>query len=477
MAKTKNKLNLCGHYDVVILGAGPAGLNAAYQIARGGLKVALIEQKPKGLGGAQWINGVPAWMLERADSPKLSEFSPDIKLGPVFNIRAPFGNWAMRLKKNPTLELDMRALAKDLIEACKDEGVDFFWETKLIEAVCSKADRVTRIKTKCKLAGKTKSENIDFCAPLFIDVSGLAAVLRKVSPELAKHCKAVDRKDLCLAAQGVFDIKDASGCRDFIRKNKIKDGEAIGWVGGDGGFSLLRVHVELAHSKISILTGSIGLPQYRSGKRILNDFVKSQKWIGKNQFGGSRAIPLTRPYSHLVAPGLALLGDSACQVYSSHGSGIGIGMIAAKILAETVLAADKKNKDIGSVFSLWSYPLNFHREYGGLFAFSDAFRRLSQSLKLEETTQIFESGLLTETLVHAGLIQHGTNIPAKDLAGQLSAAIKNPALSFRVLSVLSRLPAILALAKTYPPSYDPSGVTLKAYDTAMNALINTVGKE
>jgi len=34
------------HYDVIVVGAGPGGATAAYSLARRGLKVALIEQKP-----------------------------------------------------------------------------------------------------------------------------------------------------------------------------------------------------------------------------------------------------------------------------------------------------------------------------------------------------------------------------------------------------------------------------------------------
>ena len=39
-----------GHFDVVVIGAGPAGQKAAVQAAKGGLKVLVVEREPK-IGG------------------------------------------------------------------------------------------------------------------------------------------------------------------------------------------------------------------------------------------------------------------------------------------------------------------------------------------------------------------------------------------------------------------------------------------
>ena len=52
--------------DAVVVGAGTAGANAAYQLARRGLTVALVERRAAEDGGAQWTNGVLDWQFERA---------------------------------------------------------------------------------------------------------------------------------------------------------------------------------------------------------------------------------------------------------------------------------------------------------------------------------------------------------------------------------------------------------------------------
>ena len=105
----------------------------------------------------------------------------------------------------------------------------------------------------------------------------------------------------------------------------------MGWLGVHGGFSLLRVHVDLEQEEVSLLTGSIAEQGTPSGKRILQNFVDRHDWIGDAKFGGSRVIPLRRPYSVLGAGRIALVGDSASQVFAPHGSGIAMGMLGAFI--------------------------------------------------------------------------------------------------------------------------------------------------
>jgi digeranylgeranylglycerophospholipid reductase len=51
------------HYDIVVVGAGPAGSSAAYQAATNGAKVALIEKEQTvaetvRTSGVTWINNI-----------------------------------------------------------------------------------------------------------------------------------------------------------------------------------------------------------------------------------------------------------------------------------------------------------------------------------------------------------------------------------------------------------------------------------
>lgn len=45
-------------FDIIVCGAGTAGAGAAYQLARVGKRVALLDRLPFAKAGARWINAV-----------------------------------------------------------------------------------------------------------------------------------------------------------------------------------------------------------------------------------------------------------------------------------------------------------------------------------------------------------------------------------------------------------------------------------
>ncbi|HTN99403.1 MAG TPA: FAD-dependent oxidoreductase, partial [Microthrixaceae bacterium] len=83
-------------FDVVVVGAGTAGANVAYQLADRGLSVALVERRPLASAGAQWHNGVLDWQFERAGLQPAAppERSPEV---PRFHMFGPRGNYAFTL--------------------------------------------------------------------------------------------------------------------------------------------------------------------------------------------------------------------------------------------------------------------------------------------------------------------------------------------------------------------------------------------
>ena len=177
-------------------------------------------------------------------------------------------------------------------------------------------------------------EYLDVCARLFVDASGLKGCLKKSIVSMCDEWPDIAPSDLCAAAQYVLKIRSVEGAKTFLKTTQLRDKEAMGWLGGHGGFSLLRVHLDLEQEEVSLLTGSIAEQGIPSGKRILSDFVERHSWIGEENFGGSRVIPLRRPYSVLGAGRVALIGDSASQVFAPHGSGIAMGMLGGQHLGD-----------------------------------------------------------------------------------------------------------------------------------------------
>jgi len=454
--------------DIVVVGAGTAGLYAAWRLRSLGLSVVCLDRTSRGRGGAQWINGVPAWSFGA-----LGLSDRDHERGDLFSMGPATGTCRFTVDDNPVLDIDMRTLNEDLLVRCDTAGVELWFESQVVgHHVDSGGLRGLVVRR-----GRETSHHTNLYARLFVDASGLKGVLRQSLVTMRDAWPDVVPSDLCAAAQYVFKIRSVDEARSFLRRTKIRDREAMGWLGGYGGFSLLRPHVDLEKEEISILTGSIAGQGVPSGKHILNRFVEQHDWIGEALFGGSRVIPLRRPYSILGAGRIALVGDSASQVFAPHGSGIAMGMLGGRHLAEEVSKSLKDHGDIGSETTLWNYSRSFHQTWGGLLGFADAFRRFSQSLSSHDMDALFRSGLMTSHLLRDGLTQLSPTLSVDSLPSQAKALVSMPKLGVRLIQTLGRLPLCLAAARAYPRHRPERVDGLIAYEVSMRSLVDTVSKD
>ncbi|HJL47431.1 MAG TPA: hypothetical protein RMG45_16380, partial [Polyangiaceae bacterium LLY-WYZ-15_(1-7)] len=245
--------------------------------------------------------------------------------------------------------------------------------------------------------------------------------------------------------QHVHEVADREGARAFLARYGAAPGESISLLGVAGGYSTLSLFTEPDLAQVGVLTGTVPAAGAPSGLGLLERFVEAQPWIGARVFGGQAGIPIRRPYARLAAPGVALLGDAGCMVYASHGSGVGMGLIAARMLAEALRGA----ADPGSARALRRWERSWQRRWGGRLAGADAFRRFAQGLDREGVATLFGSGLLDPHLVEAGLRQQP---PALDPAWLVRAAkrlAQRPDVARRMLPAVARslaLEPLLALA-------------------------------
>lgn len=456
--------------DVVVVGAGPAGAWAAARLAQGGARVALVDRRSAGDAGAQWVNGLASWLLDDAgvDHPR----PPELRgAGDRFTILSPDGAHRVNVDDHPLYEVDIRLLGARLAQTAEKAGAEVFWDTTAQEVELGSAGRPVALTA----TRGPREEHIRFRASVFVDASGLAAVLRRQVPRLDHACPAPAPSDLCVAAQEVREIADPGGARAFLGRHAAEPDQTLAWTGIEGGYSVLNVRVDAALSHVSILTGSTALPRYRSGRRILDDFVRDNPWVGPRMFGGARALPLRRPYSRLVAPGIALLGDAGCQVYATHGSGIGVGLVAARMLADAILGALRRREDPGARPAMWGYSGAFHQRWGALLCSADAFRRFSQTLRPGDVDRLLGLGILSPAMIADGLAQRPAELHLRGLCDQLRGMAQAGDLAARLLPVLARLPLIERTARTYPRrDTGHIQVDIYRYERRMRWLVDSV---
>jgi menaquinone-9 beta-reductase len=363
--------------DAVVVGAGATGAACAAFLAEAGLEVLCVEQRGLASAGARWINGVPraAFTQAHVSLPTAPETDGEprpfhLSVGP----ESPLHDRprVVTIVDHDVIHVDMRHLVQRLHDQARRSGVQFLEQVKVHGWDGQALD--------------TSIGSIE--ARWVVDASGLAGARLLAQP-------TVPRGELCAAAQRVLAISDRAGAFGFLDRFGARPGESVGFVGVAGGYSVLNVHVAADLESIGVLTGSIPALGYPSGKQLLDRFVAAHSWIGAARFGGAAAIPLRRPYDRLADDRVALVGDAACQVFPAHGSGVGAGLIAARLLAETIISGR----------SLRDYEVTWQRRHGGLLASFDAFRRWTQLLDSAAVTRLFTSGLATSELLTAGLNQ------------------------------------------------------------------------
>lgn len=446
--------------DAVVVGAGTAGANAAYQLARRGLTVALVERRAAEDGGAQWTNGVLDWQFERAGIEPPS--GPErVAANAVTHIVGPDGQHGVTLR-SPTVTADMGLLGRRLRSLALDAGVVLIDRAEHI-SVSVDGKRVRSVEVTGPDGARLRLE-----AALFVDASGVRGVLRRRSPALAPWCPSVRGSELCSAADVHLSIEDTSAARRFVESHGATPGQTVTAVGVNGGFSTVAVTVteELDHARV--LVGCLATGRYGTGPKMLSELRARQPWLGYQRSGGFGVIPLRRPYPRFTAPGLALVGDAACQVFPAHGSGIGIGLITGTMLADAVADA----ADPGDERTLWRYQAGFQHEFGGVLLASDIFRRLSTEMGTSGARTLVEAGLMTEPTARAGLDQRWPQPSTSETAEMARRLATSPGLARQMLPRLARAQWAGRIARRFPAQMDLDA--LRRWDRRVDRLVGAL---
>jgi flavin-dependent dehydrogenase len=302
-------------------------------------------------------------------------------------------------------------------------------------------------------------------AALFVDASGRRGVLRRESPALARWCPTVQRDELCSAADFHLRIDDPDGAKRFLERHDAVPGDNVTVVGTNGGFSTRGIAVGPGLDRVGVLVGCLANGRYGTGPGMLDAVRAREPWIGGPISGGFGVIPLRRPYARCTAPGLALVGDAACQVFPAHGSGIGVGLVAGRILAESIGAA----ADPGDEAALWRYQAAFQHELGGTLAAYDGIRRMSTALGAGGVAAMVDGGLMTEPMTRAGLDQVWAGPSASELPGMAARMARRPGLAAAMLPRLARSRLLGSVGRRHPGTVDEGA--LARWDRRVERLL------
>ena len=339
-------------YDVVIVGAGTAGLFIARKLAQSGHSVIVIEKQPTTNCGSK----MDQFHMAQSSFPKY-DIPPPIErtaewiatLEGTTNVSPNFEY--SKFMHYPIYAMRFRFFVQRLIKLAKDAGVVFEFEAEFQGGIYE--DKILR-------GVKVQKYNVEleYYGKLMIDASGTAAVIRRSLPDYY-HMETFgvneDEKMYVIQRVVKWDIPEQNPTRidkcisftyykTWFAQHFMENANIFG-NGQPGGF-------ENTEKAFQIFNIAFSVPAYK----ILEEH---------------RAITTYRrsPYS-LVAEAFVCVGDSACMTEPHSGEGIKCAWGACDIIVDTVheLLTKEKPSDYLSRKELWKINVQYFRNQGAKLA-------------------------------------------------------------------------------------------------------------
>ena len=157
------------HYDLVIVGGGPAGSSVAYEASKNGIKVALLEREETiaqtvRTSGVTWIQSIKEFGI------------PDDCYNPIKNYSfcSPNNEVTISDKIPQAAVLDVRKTYRWLAEQAKNEGADIFLKTNIKDVLKNNSGDIVGV------SGTNNEGDVIFHSKVIVDASGFSSTVSTV---------------------------------------------------------------------------------------------------------------------------------------------------------------------------------------------------------------------------------------------------------------------------------------------------------
>jgi digeranylgeranylglycerophospholipid reductase len=317
------------HYDVVVVGAGPAGSVAAWEAATRGLDVLLLEKRQEIGSPVRCAEGITRQALAQFIAPDPAWISAEVHRVSIAVVRGG---------STQTWEPDVPAPGAA-------DSVGYVLERRVFDRVL--AERAARAGARVLVKTAAVGLRREGGRVVAVQVAGLWGA-REIAARVVIGADGVESRvgfwagldttlpprDLMSCAQFLMAGVDTDpGCTYYYLDRDLAPGGYI-WIfpKGDG-----RANVGLGVQA--------GLT-VESPVELLTRFVEAHPLLARASMvtliaGG---VPVALPPAPMVADGCVLVGDAARQVDPLTGGGIANGMaagrLAARVIAEAIEAGD-----------------------------------------------------------------------------------------------------------------------------------------
>lgn len=340
-------------YDVIVVGAGPAGSMAAKFAAEGGVDVLMLE-KDRDVG-------YPVRCGEAVSEPSIAEFiASDEKWIAAhinkFSINAPNGEEVLIKYPDDVFVLERRIFDYELAKMAANFGADILTRA-YVNGLIIEGGKV------CGVRYEYRGELHEKRAKVVIAADGVESRVGRWAG-LVTHTDFRDMESCVQVTAGGIEINQNT--LYFYFGLEVAPFGYL-WVFPKGN--------NTANIGLGI-SGAFG--KKKSALSYLNSFMQKkfpEAAILTQVAGG---VPCTPTLKKISGDGILLVGDAARQINPLSGGGIASGMIGGKIAGSVAAQAIKSGRlqDIRIYDSLWNERLGkrheiFDRIKSGMFHFTD----------------------------------------------------------------------------------------------------------
>jgi digeranylgeranylglycerophospholipid reductase len=372
-------------FDLIVVGAGPAGSMTAKTAANAGLKVALLEKRPEIGEPIRCAGGISKSSLSMLVKPDPKWIAAEVKGARIY---APDGTGITMLGNRAqdeggyVLERKIfdRALATDAARA----GAEVFVKTSAVGLL--KKDG-----TPCGICAQREGELLKIEAPLVIGADGIESKVGR----WAGIDTALKPKDIEVCAQ--FLVQDRGIDKDyceFYLGNEIAPGGYVWSFPKDDGLANVGVCIQGSKSTPGLVT------------MLLEDFIRKRMPNARLLDLVVGGVPASGPIETTISDGVMLVGDAARQsdplTYAGIFNGMKAGVIAGEIAADVVPEGDICKAVLAAYEERWRSDIG--KEIGKNYKLKSFFSKLTDQdlnsvlhvLESQDTSNMDRDGLIKQ---------------------------------------------------------------------------------
>ncbi len=348
-------------YDVLIIGAGPAGNMAALELAKGGARTAVIDYRER--IGDKLCTGVIG--LECARKFPVSERHIRRQVDSAL-IHSPSGRCYRVKKREPqALIVDRVAYVSEVASRAAIHGAEYF--------IGHRATAIDQTRKGVRVWSRRGPSVECFESRLLLIATGF----RSPVTQMVGLCDRNDQ-DFIFGQQVEVETNGVEDVEVFIGGDGAP--ESVGWlVPTSDSHGLVGT---ISRQKRTVCLDSL-VTRLQDEGRIESNVHEFNRW----------GIPV-RPLTTTYGPRTMILGDAAGFTKPTTGGGIYYGMMSGRIAAETALEA-LDSGDL-SAQSLQRYEQRWKREFGREMDVGYYARKLFEAMSNEQKDEILKVFLSEE---------------------------------------------------------------------------------